>query len=723
MSRMVVVLVASLLILTACSSASATVAPTSVPASVPLATSAPSPATPSPVLAPATSTTEPTSPLPTRTQTSVPPTATRVPLEVGKNLVGNPSFEQDPRTTETAWVIDARKTDLQADWGTGTVRSGTRALALKTSSLSGQSFAVPGWYSKPIPIADDGIYVFNVWAFTADGAVPQISVDFLGSKDQNLGGLLAIGACKQDSLKPGKWTPFSMTISASQAPGATQVRLGLTHCVYWTDGKATTLFYDDVFFGALSQVSASKAAAAMTTSASTVAMPTRLASAPRLTATFPRQNVYGRALPSVVWCGDTAEKVTVEAHFVGRTDVAKAVLADYYDSVLVPLYDDGTHGDTTAGDNIFTASSIQIPCDPRSVFQNGLPISYWMGYLRVTLKDGKELERGLTDTDNPFVTIGVVDPRFKNVFKVKDLGNRMTATAYAFFIQDSDDQIVDHYPVVKSGHVAPFPNATRKLYSVLPDAFDFVMVTTGEQLMSADGFWQNDAICGFNVTASNSVKNIGIAPFTKAGEYGSGGKLKSAVWMTLNRLGIFEHELAHTWGAFTAPSLGLSDEDHHWSSLSDVGGVLQVGSANGGFWAPLSPLELYLTGLVPPSQVSPLHVFDPGSSTIKTVTIDDVAKANGGARDPSTATAQKDFALALVVTQEKSYNDAAYAFFSLVSMWVTSRESPPPDSLYPIYMRGRTQFPAPFYWSTGGRATLSSKLPVDLPDVAGSPFK
>ena len=64
----------------------------------------------------------------------------------------------------------------------------------------------------------------------------------------------------------------------------------------------------------------------------------------------------------------------------------------------------------------------------------------------------------------------------------------MTATAYAFFIQDSDNQIVDRYPVVKSDHVAPFPNATRKLYSALPDAFDFVMVTTGEQLMSLGNF-------------------------------------------------------------------------------------------------------------------------------------------------------------------------------------------------------------------------------------------
>jgi hypothetical protein len=84
--------------------------------------------------------------------------------------------------------------------------------------------------------------------------------------------------------------------------------------------------------------------------------------------------------------------------------------------------------------------------------------------------------------------------------------------------------------------------------------------------------------------------------------------------------------------------------------------------------------------------------------------------ADGGARIPAAVDSQKDFNLAYIVTQDIPYNDSAYAYFSLVSYNLMTKDPPQKNNMF-----------APFYWATGGRGTLNSRLPVDVPDPVGLP--
>jgi hypothetical protein len=349
----------------------------------------------------------------------------------------------------------------------------------------------------------------------------------------------------------------------------------------------------------------------------------------------------------------------------------------------------------------------------------GDSVTSWTGFVRATLRDGSQL--GNTYAMNA----GQVRPSLKGVFPVRTLGNGLSATDYAFFIDDSEHQIMDDYPVASVVCGTKNVEAYQKFYSVFPDDFDVAVVTPGLQLFRPDDFAENVPYC---VPVSNDSAHIGRPLQTDAARFGSAGRLKSTIYESFSDIQIFDHEIAHTWGGSIGESLGLLESDGwHFNALSDVGGQLggyyfaagQVGhfSYNGdGTWRLLSnttneayaPLELYIMGLIPPEQVPPIHILtspnldDPlhiTAASVRTVTIDDIIAAEGGPRLPSYATAQKEFRVAYIVTQDGPFNDAAYAYFSVLSRQLMTRDAPEGSDMY-----------APFYWATGGRATLNSRL-------------
>ena len=446
---------------------------------------------------------------------------------------------------------------------------------------------------------------------------------------------------------------------------------------------------------------------------------------------FPQQNAWARVTPSVVWCDDPSSLATIEVHIVGRDDVATVQVTNRSEEERFTLYDDGTHGDVTPGDNVFTLSGAQLKCDTRIVEKDD--VARWLGFLRVTLKDGRQ------QGNDYGISTGIVDARFKGVFQVQDLGSGLSATAYAFFIDDSRREVMDGYPVASVTCGKSNFEAYRKLYSALPDTFDFALLTPGMQILRPGDFAET---VPYDVLVSNSVQHIGLPIMDNSAQFGSAGRLKSVIYHSFGSMAIFDHEVAHTWGAGIGASLGLIEEgtaaQGHWNKLSDIGGQLGAYYFDGGLvghfadngdgtWRlipntevePYASLELYTMGLIPPEQVPPIHILespnlsDPAritAASVRTVTIEDIIAAEGGRRAPAYPDTQTEFNLAFIVTQDGPYNDAAYAYFSLVSHDLMSREPPRPYSSL-----------APFYWATGGRATLNTRLPVDLPEPAWPP--
>ena len=455
-----------------------------------------------------------------------------------------------------------------------------------------------------------------------------------------------------------------------------------------------------------------------------------------------------RFTPSVIWCGDT---VKAEFHAVGSNnlvnDIVRVDLYDNWFTTKAVLYDHGLNGDLVAGDKVFTAENVQSNCKSFAVnYVNGLagtvPFS---------------ADVWLNETHNPRILprvnnvlgieyeLGVVDPSLKGVFQVHDFGNGLTATSHAFFIEDSQHEVMDNYPVANVYCGTSNFNAYRKLYSVLPDAFDFASVMPGLKIYKPQTFQEN---VPYSAMASNAVRQIGVRVFDNSAKFGSAGRLKTTIYHSFGSIAIMDHEIGHTWGVNIGSSLGLIDQGgHHFVNLSDLGGQLGAYYLSPGYFdnptvvdpsrraghfadngdgtwrlipnteiVAYSPLELYVMGLIPAGEVPPIHILESPDLTdiehitaksVRTITIEDIIRVEGGERTPSVAESQKDFSMAFIVTQDVAYNDAAYAFFSVLSMELMSKGGP-----------DKRTTNAPFYWATGGRATLNTRLPIDLPEPA-----
>lgn len=456
---------------------------------------------------------------------------------------------------------------------------------------------------------------------------------------------------------------------------------------------------------------------------------------------FPKQNYLAHVTPSVFFCGDT-DGMTMEVRIVGRTDVARVSVRPG-----TPLYDDGTNGDLKAGDNVFTNAGMRPVCPADHIKSRGY--AFWDYTLEFELKNGARYSSFY------IIRIGLVDPKYRGVFEVKDFGNGLSATAYAFFIEDPKKEVFSGYPVSDIYCGLPNINAYRKLYSVLPDAFDIAMLTPGMQMYNR-GLLEN---IPYAVTVANDVRNIGMKIQNDTAKFGSAGRLRTVIYNSFGGLDVVDHELGHVWGVQIGSKLNLVQTDridaldaYHWNVNSDVGGQMQLFyTETGGFgkfrpnndgttWRfikntqsemnePYSPLELYVMGLIGPEEVPPMHIFtsppdmaDPGRvkfESYTTITMEDIIMAEGGERIPSAADSPKNFTLAYIVAQDIPFDDAAYALHSLMAYHLITKD--PPEKYTSSRQASPFRFFMPFYWATGGRATLETRLPVDVPDPAVLP--
>lgn len=155
------------------------------------------------------------------------------------NLLANTSFERDP-SSASLWTMDERGTELVTAWSDDMARSGQYALMLRLSAGANRGW--PGWFTT-LPLDADTDYTFSAYAFSSDGAQAWLSATLLNAEGQRLtafaSGCLSVEEGWRELERP---LPASLIADA----GATQVQLGLQHCLSDDAGRSTTLYFDDV---------------------------------------------------------------------------------------------------------------------------------------------------------------------------------------------------------------------------------------------------------------------------------------------------------------------------------------------------------------------------------------------------------------------------------------------------------------------------------------------
>jgi hypothetical protein len=252
---------------------------------------------------------------------------------------------------------------------------------------------------------------------------------------------------------------------------------------------------------------------------------------------------------------------------------------------------------------------------------------------------------------------------------------------------------------------------SKSLYKKFKDDFDFIFfVLDNEEKVKDDPVLKSLGFYGVNIGISNNIKGIGLGDYSYASNWGSSGKLISAMYFPFYDAisgGPTLHELAHNWAAYIVPTYDVDNKNFsgHWG-VSNAGGQLggfryvrivqeNVGTvgrtkyqasmyqdmsngvftypgfgtyANYGNSLPYSDIELYLMGMKSVQDLPTnftLDVYSGNSidnydefddegyfySTTKTsYTINDIIAYNGnGPRVPDSSKSQKNFKVLTVV--------------------------------------------------------------------------
>jgi uncharacterized protein (TIGR03382 family) len=267
-----------------------------------------------------------------------------------------------------------------------------------------------------------------------------------------------------------------------------------------------------------------------------------------------------------------------------------------------------------------------------------------------------------------------------------------------------------------SGYSSELRYISNIVYSKFKDDFDFlffVLDNEDNDVVSSVGFY------GVNIRVSNNVRGLGISVFDSTNSWGSGGKLKSAMYFPgygFISSGPALHELCHNWAAYICNTYAPDNANYtgHWgvsnaggqlggfkyvrtveeNSTAEPGKILYQASfssdeknedgsfedggfgpnANGGNGLPYSDIELYLMGMKSAQDLrsAGFHLdiysgnsfdvsFSKGyfySSTKTSYTIDDLI-ASKGARDPDSASSQKHFKVLTVLLSDETGTDHA----------------------------------------------------------------
>jgi len=290
--------------------------------------------------------------------------------------------------------------------------------------------------------------------------------------------------------------------------------------------------------------------------------------------------------------------------------------------------------------------------------------------------------------------------------------------------QFADNVVVIGIPGSLTTDPIDFPELAQAFYGKYDDVFDFLVF-----ISNLPDVRLNEIVTyfGLHIPVRNAVEGIGI-PLGTFLPIESVDQLKSIIhlsWYDGLLYGPSLHEIMHTWANDVVPSTNSG----HWGFSSANGqlggfdlanlvehspGKYSAGRfgtiANYGNSVPYSPIELYLAGFVPPSEVPDLWVAHDGAwtdetdesgnpiftaSDIETYSIEQIVSDNG-VRDPDFRASQKHFRAAAILLVDDMFPVTMEALEDLSdSVEAFSRSGS--DGVDRLFN---------FWEATGGRATL-----------------
>lgn len=338
------------------------------------------------------------------------------------------------------------------------------------------------------------------------------------------------------------------------------------------------------------------------------------------------------------------------------------------------LYDDGTHGDQKAGDNLWTRGGFSAAINFLDATSR-----YTFRLSQFTIHDGDSTETIDVAEIGPSYTFSRVPLFFVHPDAIESPTVLADDTQYLSHLVNIVDPSLS-YALKKAGRTSTA--MAQRFYASFGDDYDFLFFYPDAYAV--------DAPYGSHRSVRNTNRNIGVSLFDNSQEYGSNGKLQGIIFMNLGG-GPTLHELMHQWGVFGLKELGFNQciDSAHWgvagvgkgqlggfdpSTLVDNGDesytVDRFGTfANGGDSVSYSPLEKYLAGFAAAESVPPVTIpvnvdcasLDysvQGKVTFraqgyKTVTLAEIANHLGGPRSPDLTTSQKHFRAAAIVLSER----------------------------------------------------------------------
>ena len=333
----------------------------------------------------------------------------------------------------------------------------------------------------------------------------------------------------------------------------------------------------------------------------------------------------------------------------------------------IVFHDDGLNGDRVAGDGIYTSepilfnTNLDVDLAPYYWWDTNSPagvMAYFPGNVYVGETNGAQSQFLIRPE------IGILD---KNIPLTQTVQLSSNVVVSAHFINVLGTNLfTQKFLREASSDVAELP---RKMYSVLPDAFDFFVYFSMYHIeyVPYESYFE-DGIAGAHYSIQINYTGTGQGLSDNSAVCGSAGRLLGISALDSYDRGMSSgncsHEIMHQWASFMA-AFPFSDGSHytsHSSAGSPVGGGVWDDNGDGtwtldcNYQTNLDVFDQYLMGLVTTDSVPPLRVYSSTSSVycggiitniVSTTTIRDIVNTYG-LRTPGPATAKRNFSIGFV---------------------------------------------------------------------------